>query len=111
MSRNREIKIRVTKTERELLKHKSNSSNLSQYIRNKLFNPLEEPNLDADRDIGKIIPEINRNVYVELSQISVELEKLGNWGEDLSSSDRYSIANIRAKIAEIGLKAIGGTQN
>ena len=113
MSKNRELRIRVSETEKKQLKQRADGSNLSQYIRNKLFSDIEfhsNANLEASRAKFKRVPNINRSVYVELSQISSELQQLGNWGEDLSETDRDAIANLRAKIAFLGLEAIGVKQ-
>ena len=46
-----------------------------------------------------------------MGQISTELQKLGNWGDDLSETDRAAISQIRAKIARLGLETIGVSEN
>ena len=109
MKRNQEIKVKVTQSEKDYLKASASPSNLSKYVRSKLFGDRDRgcTNLEVARASVKRVPELNRHVYLELSEISSELERLGNWGEDLSKSDRTTVAAIRARIAQIGLSAVG----
>ena len=120
MSRNELIQIKVTPAEKKALKQKAGNLDISKYLRNELFDRIDRPseNLEIAKARFKRVPDINRSVYVELSQISSELQQLGNWGEDLSERDpagirfavRHIIANLRAKIAFLGLEAIGVKQ-
>ena len=113
MSKNELIQIKVTAQEKEFLKMAAGKSSLSNYVRTRIFNSPENTgkNLEITRTRFKPIPEINRHFYVQLWSMSSKLERLGNWGEDLSQSDRSSIQEIRSKIAELGLKAIGIEEN
>ncbi len=102
MTRDKLIKIQITEAEKQDLKDAAGHLNLSNYVRNKLLSSnrdSQSENLELNRAKFKRVPDINRQVYLELSQISTELQKLGNWGDDLSETDRKAISKIRAKIA------------
>ena len=114
MTRDKEIKVKVTAAEKQDLKNAAGHLNLSNYVRNKLFSANSDgqsENLELNRAKFKRVPDINRQVYLELSEISTELQKLGNWGDDLSEGDRKAISQIRAKIARLGLETIGVSEN
>ncbi len=114
MTRDKEIKVKVTAAEKQDLKNAAGHLNLSNYVRNKLFsanNDSQSKNKEVSRAKFKRVPDINRQVYLELSEISTELQKLGNWGDDLSETDRAAISQIRAKIARLGLETIGVSEN
>ncbi len=113
MKRNELIQIKVTPIEKQNLKQRAGKSNLSNFVRNQLFSEknISNKNLELNRAKIKRVPDINRQVYLELSQISTELQKLGNWGDDLSETDRGAISQIRAKIARLGLETIGISEN
>ncbi len=109
MSRKKLLRIKVTAQEKEFLKMAAGESSVSDYFRTKVLKSAQ--NAGDNREItctrSKLIPEINRDFYVQLWSMSSKLERLGNWGEDLSQSDRETIQKIRSQIASLGLKAIG----
>ena len=108
MTRNKLLRIKVTAQEKEFLKMAAGKSSLSNYLRTKIFKSAQNAgnNREITRTRFKPIPQINRHFYVHLWSISSKLERLGNWGQDLSERDLETIQEIRSKIAETRLQPL-----